>query len=824
MLKITPRQTIKRKSISEYETLIFEDRITPNIGFHTTQKNIIGWYQCHCDNTQGTWNTFVGGMLCRLQTQLKAKRGYSDRPGADHGYTGIDPLWTLRGFFIGLSIDYAPPYITVLCSDSIVSRWLVKLVQEELASGRYPGWCMTRLPYVSVIAQGSPSSSIHNTDDEGSTSTDQELKQKSEADREEERNLEKIQVDVDAKYAVPTMINDTLPSWEQHQHRCGIRLQITRGSDIISKGTIGGLIQVGTKLYGLTVAHSFPLSFNEARPQDTGDNQISDVINAWQQSTFFDMEFDLALIEMPGLWDQIPSPELWGDVNLVQTVSGVFRPVSIAWDQPRPLEQVVLATPRSVFCLRGVFIGTQALMPMPNSTVFCTPWILRMERPWLIQPGDSGSWAFNAHTGELLGILVAGCQELLEAYILPAHQAFDSIQKRFGDRVTLPNCQPLQKETWHALAHIADTYEDIWTKTTLNSTPEAIEAIENQAARWTSECATISEAAASSETASLSFQLQTTRPPWKNPLVAIRYEDLYYCYAQDPDRLFLEMNMLCGRVLSRESLQECIDAVNEKIMSEKDSSNSDILFGFWRYLIVGQEASWASADENIDNNGVIKNEERLMTRQYNSRYSRCRSPWDRRTLKSALETMESHIEENICRIKERSGWFSLPETMQIINGSDAILTAVRIFNHSKDLVLVVMPPPTVGPTTDSFHSHGLTIEGSSLRYPFELGIKTTGAAEAMKGELIAKLKLDATDFDYMRKLSLKPTWSTLYLKEHRRRVEFVVYEGVLKSDKELPTTEFAKEWVTMHKPLNASLVHSMAKPFHWLTWMEDKDC
>jgi hypothetical protein len=51
-----------------------------------------------------------------------------------------------------------------------------------------------------------------------------------------------------------------------------------------------------------------------------------------------------------------------------------------------------------------------------------------MERPWLIQPGDSGSWAFNAYTGELLGILIAGCQELLEAYILPAHQAFDNIQ------------------------------------------------------------------------------------------------------------------------------------------------------------------------------------------------------------------------------------------------------------------------------------------------------------------------------------------------------------------------------------------------------------
>lgn len=162
-------------------------------------------------------------------------------------------------------------------------------------------------------------------------------------------------------------------------------------------------------------------------------------------------------------------------------------------------------------------------------------------------------------------------------------------------------------------------------------------------------------------------------------------------------------------------------------------------------------------------------------------------------------------------------------TLALVGGSDVVLTAVRIFNHSKDLVLVVMPPPTVGPTTQTFHTSGLTVTGSSLRYPFKLGIKTTGTEEAMKEELISKMELDPTDFDAVRKLPLKPKWSTLYLKEHRRRVEFVVYEGVLKLDKKLPTIEFAKEWSTMHEPLDASLVRAMATPFQWLTWMEDKD-
>ncbi|KAF4959436.1 hypothetical protein FGADI_1657 [Fusarium gaditjirri] len=684
---------------------------------------------------------------------------------------------------------------------------------------------MTRLPYISVIAYGSPSGIIDDPDEEGSASADQGPKRKAEDGTEGQDNSEWVEVEIDERYTVPTMTNDKLLSWEQHQHICGIRLQITRGSNTVAEGTIGGLIQVGEKLYGLTVAHSFPLAFIDVGSQDQGDNRISDILHKWRQSTSFDMESDLALIEMPGIWGQTPSPEVWEDVNLVQTVSGVFRPVSIAWSQPRPLEQVVLATPRSAFCLRGVFIGSQALMPIPNSTALCTPWILRMERPWLIQPGDSGSWAFNAHTGELLGILIAGCSELLEAYILPAYQAFQNIEKRLGHHVTLPNCQPLQQQDWEDLNHIVDTYEKISRKMMLNPTPDAIEAIEDDAVRWTSECAAICEAAGFKERASLSFQLRVTRSSWQNPLVAIRYKDLYYMDGQDTSQLFHDIARLWGLALSIESPQQCIYAVNERIRSEKDSENSDLIFGLWRYLMVGQEDFWSNMEENIDNNGVIRNEEWLMTQQYDSRYSRSRSPWDRSTLESRLEMMESDTQETLRRLKEKRGWFSLPETIEtdLAGGGDVIFTAVRIFNHSKDLVLVVMPPPAVGPTTHTLHSHGRIMRGSSLRYPYKLGIKTSGAVEAMKEDLISKMELDATDFDSMRKLPLKPKWSTLYLKELRRPVEFVVCEGVLKPDKELPTIEFAEGWVTMHEPLDASLVRAMATPFEWLTWMEDKD-
>ena len=60
-----------------------------------------------------------------------------------------------------------------------------------------------------------------------------------------------------------------------------------------------------------------------------------------------------------------------------------------------------------------------------------------MDAPYLIRKGDSGSWAFDAYTGDLLGILIAGCPKLLEAYILPAYRIFDDIRTKFGRPVGL---------------------------------------------------------------------------------------------------------------------------------------------------------------------------------------------------------------------------------------------------------------------------------------------------------------------------------------------------------------------------------------------------
>jgi hypothetical protein len=46
--------------------------------------------------------------------------------------------------------------------------------------------------------------------------------------------------------------------------------------------------------------------------------------------------------------------------------------------------------------------------------------------------GDSGSWVFDAVSGDLYGHIVAGIPECRIAYIIPAFKAFENIRQEFG--------------------------------------------------------------------------------------------------------------------------------------------------------------------------------------------------------------------------------------------------------------------------------------------------------------------------------------------------------------------------------------------------------
>jgi hypothetical protein len=233
-----------------------------------------------------------------------------------------------------------------------------------------------------------------------------------------------------------TIPNDAMVSfWTNQRHRCGVRFQVTSDSNVIASGTIGGLVKVGGRLYGLTVTHVFHGRGQSQQYYSTssfaGEN-LTSVQNQWREPRKESMLLDWALVELPGLEKPDDDPDTWDNVNLVRTMNGDFRPVATTMQLPDSGVYAVLATPGSTHCLRGIITGEEAIVSMLGSPTLDTTWVLQMEQPWLIQAGDSGSWAFDAITGDLLGVLIAGCPELHEVYIIPAYQILGEVEKNLG--------------------------------------------------------------------------------------------------------------------------------------------------------------------------------------------------------------------------------------------------------------------------------------------------------------------------------------------------------------------------------------------------------
>ncbi|KAK4160458.1 hypothetical protein QBC43DRAFT_114057 [Cladorrhinum sp. PSN259] len=135
------------------------------------------------------------------------------------------------------------------------------------------------------------------------------------------------------------------------------------------------------------------------------------------------LDLNWALVQLPLLPEEAES---WDNLNIVKTTSGNFSPILVDENEPVYGKPVLLATPGCEYGLRGRFMGSEAVVNIPV-------WVLRMEKPLLIELGDSGSWACDTFTGDLIGILVAGCPQLLEAYVIPAYRVFDDIRRRHID-------------------------------------------------------------------------------------------------------------------------------------------------------------------------------------------------------------------------------------------------------------------------------------------------------------------------------------------------------------------------------------------------------
>lgn len=599
----------------------------------TIIDTIIGWYVDQRGRAYSQWQNLMVGVQREAQTKLE-KRKRIDWVKLRNGHVdGINRLWAIRGYYIGPNKSKAPPCITVLCDDKATAQYLVDCIHDKLHL--YQGWGATMLPRVKVLHFGSTPGSNDGVDKGDDFYVSDEDSLDATDDGQGENKLIRIDVGSPDNHSMPTMTNRDLSSWKLERHRCGIQVEIVLGSDVIAKATIGGLITVGDEVYGLTVGHLFsPVATGDEQDRQSLSSETISTMKAWQEGRECGMEFDWALVKIPGL--QQHAVKSWMDVNLVRTVSGEFRPVLITLEKPLPYTHVVLATPGSTHCLRGVLVGPGAIVNIPGSPTPYATWVCRMELPWLIQSGDSGSWLLDAENGMLIGVLVASCPELQEVYIIPAHEIFDDIKRHYPGvpnypdlAVNLPNCLPIPRIAQIHQQRLINEYGPILESFKNFDSLQDLEERESRITKWTDEKFRDFTSVLPS-----SYYLQQDRrkSPWRYSQSVLHYHRL--TEEKTPDCIESESTSDRLKDLIRTAIQQpplqCYNAMNALFVAHQDPQSIDILLRLWRCLMLGisnYEEDMLEA-KDFAYNLMIEREVRLMTCRACEGYAELRSPWE----------------------------------------------------------------------------------------------------------------------------------------------------------------------------------------------------
>ncbi|OTA61854.1 hypothetical protein K449DRAFT_465263 [Hypoxylon sp. EC38] len=628
------------------------------------RHSVSGWYVRGCNLAEEQWNSMRCVTEDETQRRLeksKLYKGYNHLPfRLERQVNGIDALWAVRAYFVGQNTANAPPYVVVLCSELEVSRWLVDDVSRQL-SENYENWYATRLPNVEVLKYGSENG--HSDLEE------------SEAAETDENVFEVIKVDLNE--TGPAMLNEPLPSWTEKRHSCGMRLEVVRDSGNPIRGTIGGVISIGGTLYGLAVGHIFFHQTQNIIAEDTtphitvatGHTQtgIPTILEGWQQRGRYSASLDWALVSLPGL--QGLGANTWGDMNLVQTVGGDFRPVLFATNEPLFGTPVIMATPGSTYGLRGVFVSSEAVVNILGTDAPYAVWVLRMEAPWLIRKGDSGSWAFDAITGNLLGILVAGCPNLLEAYILPAFRVFDEIRGRNGTSVIIPYNHLVLEDAYPELSDLLKRYQELKIQRDVIKASEkyptiAQEEFKQQVIEWSHK----KESLSSSCNQLRSYYFNNLRTShWIHPQNIILHREnwIKQTISKNTSHLskldFLKLTSWAVTAV-RQSRLKCYNSMNEKLRDLLRSPSKSISYSEqWvmlnavqDYLILGEHEEFPQSYERFvnflnisDRMSVIGKEAEIslihMRMTPETEFLSAR-PWDRYLLTDILHFMEIDLQ------------------------------------------------------------------------------------------------------------------------------------------------------------------------------------
>jgi CHAT domain-containing protein/tetratricopeptide (TPR) repeat protein len=378
-----------------------------------------------------------------------------------NGHVGSrDPPWLLRCFLFGVNKEHARPHVTILCDTEWCSTTLRNtIIRSGLLVEK---WSCVRLSY-SVMQLGRAPERASNSEDF-------------------------------ERYKIHAFENG------QDDYRSGSPFEVKIDGITQGAATIGGVIEVGGLLLGMTCGHVFHTQ--DKRPSSIGFPMDEEELglfaygNNAEDSTghFFDT-IQLASTEMidenEKLEEEYASPARAKPKSCVEHLEEISRdmdeenhgplgrllldwalvavnrshrqllerkivPSSLSFKQQNTdylskvsdmcldnaMKVVINAPSKNSTEYNGSGTGSTAVMHIPGSSRLQTVHICVMTDHSVFKEGDCGSWAFehklNPAEVKFLGMLVAACPALEEAYLLSADAIFEDIEKCSGQPVEIP--------------------------------------------------------------------------------------------------------------------------------------------------------------------------------------------------------------------------------------------------------------------------------------------------------------------------------------------------------------------------------------------------
>jgi len=343
-----------------------------------------------------------------------------------------EPLFLLQCFLLGVDKEHATPHVCILCD----IKWFSAAVRDIIVDSQLlstNGWGCIRLPYtVALLGSG----------------------QDDAFDRSWGSRSEAL-----AEYQVFACSDDLASGYLN-----GVPIEIKRGGTMVGKACIGGVISSGEEVFGLTVAHVFedqhriqPHSPAEAdeRLVDIDEDELEifgSGDDAISSGSFFS---DPASDELPG--EITTTTETRGPAEDIapNTRTGLAVLIGHLYELPQNrssdwallklsstfffhhenlLPRLADAEGLTIFSPSGSRHGSvvsNAVVglgypPKPREVT-----VVSMDKS-LPMRGDCGSWAFQSDRQAFVGMLVASCSAMNEAYLISLDEVLMELRVKSG--------------------------------------------------------------------------------------------------------------------------------------------------------------------------------------------------------------------------------------------------------------------------------------------------------------------------------------------------------------------------------------------------------